>query len=116
MNKRDTAYSAVKTFLVARGFSMEREDFEEFCTFVPAAGYSIGTVPAIKRLREITKGSVSKPFTLDYEGDFKAHVMACGFDEYHVEEHLGLKDAQDIVVFLRDNRLGLDENDRYRWK
>lgn len=61
MNKRDTAYSAVKTFLVARGFSMEREDFEEFCTFVPAAGYSIGTVPAIKRLREITKGSVSSP-------------------------------------------------------
>lgn len=42
--------------------------------------------------------------------------MACGFDEYHVEEHLGLKDAKDIVVFLRDNRLGLDENDRYRWK
>lgn len=42
--------------------------------------------------------------------------MACGFDEYHVEEQLGLKDAKDIVVFLRDNRLGLDENDRYRWK
>lgn len=106
MDKRDTIYEGIKSFCAERGFTVFNSYLDSICTLVPAPESDNSIVPAIKVLREFAQRIYDYPLVMGNEGTFKSFMVDRGYDTYSIGNTLDLLDANDIVVFLRDNGLG----------
>jgi len=106
MNKHDTIYEGIKRFCAERGCTIFNSYLDSICTLVPSPESNKSIVPAIKMLRKFAHCPYDYPLVLNNKGPFKSFMEDRGYDTYSVWNILDLRDAKDIIIFLRDNGLG----------